>query len=94
MYSLISHYFDVLHEIGGAVQKTHHWSPLNEEVKFVSTQKDSEFGIFLCAKDRHVFPWVDVNVRFGFIEYENNEEQMEEEGESINTTCTSSYTAR
>lgn len=57
-------------EMGGAIQRTHHWSPLNEEVKFVSTPKDTEYGTFMCAKDRHVFPWVDVNVRFGFIKYE------------------------
>ena len=47
---------------------------MNEEVKFVSTQKDDELGIFLCAKDRHVFPWVDVNARFGFIEFESDED--------------------
>ena len=55
---------------GGAIQRTHHWSPLSEEVKFVETQRDIEHGTFLCAKDRHVFPWCDVNARFGFIKYE------------------------
>ena len=53
----------------GAVQRTHHWSPLCEEVEFVRTQRDVERASFECAKDRHVFPWVDVNVRFGFIRY-------------------------
>jgi hypothetical protein len=24
---------------------------------------------FDCAKDRHVFPWVEVNKRFGFIKF-------------------------
>lgn len=64
-------------EMGGAIQRTHHWSPLNEEVKFVSTQKDAEYGTFMCAKDRHVFPWVDVNARFGFIKYEEVASQSE-----------------
>jgi len=53
----------------GAVQRTHHWSPLCDEVEFVRTTKDVEMASFDCAKDRHVFPWVDVNVRFGFIKY-------------------------
>jgi hypothetical protein len=53
----------------GAVQRTHHWSPLSDEVEFVRTVKDIEQASFDCAKDRHVFPWVDVNARFGFIKY-------------------------
>lgn len=53
----------------GAIQRTHHWSPLFSEVDFVTTSKDIELGSFDCAKDRHIFPWVDVNVRFGFINY-------------------------
>ncbi len=56
-------------EMGGAIQRTHHWSPLKDEVKFVQTSKDIEHGVFLCASDRHVFPWVDVNARFGIIKY-------------------------
>ena len=63
---------------GGSIQRTHHWSPLNEEVKFVATAQDAEYGTFLCAKDRHVFPWVDVNARFGFIEFEEGEPMIEE----------------
>lgn len=66
-------------EMGGAIQKTHHWSPLNEEVKFVETQRDVEHGTFLCAKDRHVFPWCDVNARFGFIKYEVKQSDGEKE---------------
>lgn len=53
----------------GAIQRTHHWSPLSDEVEFVRTSKDLELASFDCAKDRHVFPWVDVNARFGFIKY-------------------------
>lgn len=58
--------------IGGSIQRTHHWSPLNDEVKFVQTQRDIEHGTFLCAKDRHIFPWCDVNARFGFIKYDGS----------------------
>ena len=53
----------------GAIQRTHHWSPLSHEVEFVRTQKDIEMASFDCAKDRHVFPWVEVNKRFGFIKF-------------------------
>lgn len=56
-------------DMGGSIQRTHHWSPLFEEVRYVETQKDHEHGMYLCAKDRHIFPWVDVNCRFGFIKY-------------------------
>lgn len=31
--------------------------------------RDIENASFDCAKDRHIFPWLDVNVRFGFIKY-------------------------
>lgn len=55
--------------MGGSVQRTHHWSPLDEEVAFVKTKRDIQRAAFECAKDRHVFPWVDVNARFGFIQY-------------------------
>ena len=53
----------------GAIQRTHHWSPLNEEVDFIATPRDAQMASFDCAKDRHLFPWVDVNARFGFIKY-------------------------
>lgn len=53
----------------GAIQKTHHWSPLSTEVEFVRTQKDIEMASFDCAKDRHIVPWVEVNKRFGFIDF-------------------------
>ena len=51
----------------GALQRTHHWSPLSDEVEFVHTKKDIKQATFECAKDRHVFPWVEVNARFGII---------------------------
>ena len=33
-----------------------------------------DHATFECAKDRHVFPWVDVNARFGFIKYTNKQQ--------------------
>jgi hypothetical protein len=66
----------------GAIQRTHHWSPLSDEVEFVRTSRDVERCSFDCAKDRHVFPWVDVNVRFGFIHYDKDE--LGSNGGSVN----------
>jgi hypothetical protein len=74
-----------------AIQRTHHWSPLNEEVEFLATPRDAEMATFECAKDRHVFPWVEVNARFGFIKYSKSQEvknglstqQQEEEEEHL-----------
>ena len=63
-----------------AIQRTHHWSPLSDEVDFMQTQRDVAQGSFECAKDRHVFPWVDVNVRFGFIKYLCEEEEKKKRG--------------
>jgi hypothetical protein len=69
-------------EVGdGAIQRTHHWSPLSDEVEFVRTAKDIEMASFDCAKDRHVFPWVDVNVRFGFIQYATQQQEHETQKE-------------
>jgi hypothetical protein len=57
-------------DVGQAsIQRTHHWSPLNEEVDFIATPRDAQMASFDCAKDRHLFPWVEVNARFGFIKY-------------------------
>ena len=56
-------------DMGGSIQRTHHWSPLSDEVEFVRTKRDVQQGIFDCAKDRHIFPWVDVNARFSIIKY-------------------------
>jgi len=56
-------------DMGGSIQRTHHWSPLQDEVENLSTTKDDANFIFHCAKDRHIFPWVDVNARFGVIKY-------------------------
>jgi hypothetical protein len=60
-------YFALFHDY-----RTHHWSPLKEEVEFIRTSRDHDLASFDCAKDRHIFPWVDVNARFGFIKYKKN----------------------
>jgi hypothetical protein len=67
----------------GAIQRTHHWSPLCEEVKFLKTKKDIDLGIFDCAKDRHVFPWVDVNARFGIIQYTTTDSGVDSTDKSV-----------
>lgn len=63
----------------GAIQRTHHWSPLSDEVEFVRTQRDIAQASFDCAKDRHIYPWVDVNVRFGIIKYATESKESKEE---------------
>ena len=69
-------------EIGlGAIQRTHHWSPLKEEVEFIRTSRDHDLASFDCGKDRHIFPWVDVNARFGFIKYSESKSNRNEEEE-------------
>jgi hypothetical protein len=55
-------------DIGSFVQKTHHWAPLFEEVQPLKTKRDEELAIYETPKDRHVFPWIEVNARFGVIE--------------------------
>jgi hypothetical protein len=48
-------------------ERTHHWSPLKKETEFVTTPRDRERCVYDSPKDRHVFPWVEVNARFGMI---------------------------
>eukprot|EP00927_Polykrikos_kofoidii_P034331 TRINITY_DN29143_c0_g1_i1.p1 TRINITY_DN29143_c0_g1~~TRINITY_DN29143_c0_g1_i1.p1 ORF type:complete len:1594 (-),score=268.47 TRINITY_DN29143_c0_g1_i1:63-4553(-) len=55
-------------DFAGAIQRTHHWSPLREEVDMLTTKNDRAAAVFETPKDRHVFPWLEVNARFGFIE--------------------------
>ncbi len=55
-------------DIGCRVQSTHHWSPLLYTVEFITTERDRERCIYDFPKDRHVFPWVEINARFGVIE--------------------------
>jgi hypothetical protein len=55
-------------DMGGVVQRTHHWSPLIYDVDFVTTARDKAQRIYELPKDRHVLPWIEVNARFGIIE--------------------------
>ncbi len=48
-------------------QATHHWAPLTAEIEFVTTPRDLEKVIYISPKDRLVWPWVEVNARFGRI---------------------------
>jgi hypothetical protein len=53
--------------MGSLPQRTHHWSPLREDADPIATQLDRKFLVYESPKDRHVFPWVEVNARFGLI---------------------------
>jgi len=55
-------------DTGSAPQTSHHWSPLVEETRFLTTKRDMEGAIYDFPKDRHIFPWIEVNARFGIIE--------------------------
>merc|ERR1712217_492113 len=55
-------------DMQSAVQRTHHWSPLKQEVSFLETAKDRQVAVFDAPKDRHIFPWLEVNARFGVID--------------------------
>jgi len=48
-------------------QTTHHWAPLTKEIEFVTTARDVEWAVYQSPKDRLVWPWVEVNARFGRI---------------------------
>jgi len=48
-------------------QRAHHWVPLTKETEFVTTERDKERCVYDSPKDRHVFPWLEVNERFGLI---------------------------
>ena len=56
-------------DMGSIAQETHHWSPLLKETAFVTTPRDIDLAIYDCPKDRHIFPWVEVNARFGIIKH-------------------------
>lgn len=54
-------------DMGSRIQATHHWSPLTAEVEFLTTDRDRARAAYQGPKDRHVFPWLWVNGRFGRI---------------------------
>lgn len=55
-------------DMGGLVQRTHHWSPLLKDTESLTTQRDIDQAIYDFPKDRHIFPWIEVNARFGKID--------------------------
>ena len=55
-------------DIGCMVQRTHHWSPLLYTIDFVTTKRDHQQMVYHFPKDRHVFPWIEINARFGNID--------------------------
>ena len=55
-------------DMSSVAQNCHHWSPLVHATAFVTTPKDVKRAIYDFPKDRHVFPWLEVNARFGNIE--------------------------
>ena len=55
-------------DMGCMVQRTHHWSPIRKIVEFAITERDEELAVYHTPKDRHVFPWLEVNARFGVID--------------------------
>ena len=65
-YSLMQLYL-YRSDMGSLVQNCHHWSPLVVAATFVRTKRDIKLAIYDLPKDRHVFPWIEVNARFGII---------------------------
>jgi hypothetical protein len=60
-------------DLGGFIQRMNHWGPLREETGFITTARDEERHIFDFPKDRFVFPWLELNARFGFIPKQTGE---------------------
>ncbi len=54
--------------VAARVQSTHHWSPLLYATEFLTTERDVERCIYDFPKDRHIFPWIELNARFGIID--------------------------
>jgi len=54
-------------EIPSRIQIAHHWTPITAEIEIVTTDRDRERAVYMAPKDRLVFPWVEVNARFGRI---------------------------
>ncbi|MCK5799311.1 MAG: hypothetical protein KAI47_19105 [Deltaproteobacteria bacterium] len=55
-------------DMGSPVLASHHWAPLADEVAFVETPRDKALAVYDGPKDQLVWPWVEVNARFGRIE--------------------------
>jgi len=64
-------------DMGCMMQRSHHWSPLKKDTEVVATRRDVDRAIYDFPKDRHVFPWVEVNARFGLIRRETRDQTEE-----------------
>ena len=53
--------------IGSMAQTAHHWEPLTREIADLTTASDRVRAVYEGPKDRLVFPWIEVNARFGLI---------------------------
>lgn len=56
-------------DLGSMPLALHHWAPVTAEVEPVTTRSDRERAVYQAPKDLLVFPWVEVNARFGRIAY-------------------------
>lgn len=56
-------------DMGSMPLALHHWAPVTAEVERVTTPLDRERAVYQAPKDVLVFPWIEVNVRFGRIAY-------------------------
>ncbi len=56
-------------DMGSLPLALHHWAPLTAEVERVTTRSDRERAVYQGPKDLLVFPWIEVNARFGRIAY-------------------------
>merc|ERR1719213_1078646 len=54
-------------DLGGAVQRLSHWAPLKEDTSFITTDLDRERHTYDVPKDRFIYPWLELNARFGFV---------------------------
>jgi len=54
-------------DLSGAVQRLSHWAPLDEATESITTESDLRRHIYDVPKDRLVYPWLELNARFGFV---------------------------
>jgi len=54
-------------DFAGAVQRLSHWAPLDYDTEFITTASDLKRRVYDVPKDRFVYPWIELNARFGFV---------------------------
>mmetsp|Transcript_14753 Transcript_14753/g.26110 ORF Transcript_14753/g.26110 Transcript_14753/m.26110 type:complete len:391 (+) Transcript_14753:513-1685(+) len=54
-------------DVGTYCQRVAHWSPLVAATAHITTPSDIERSVYDSPKDRHLFPWIETNARFGLI---------------------------